>query len=145
MKHGLTKGGKWHPLYRILKNIEARCRYPKATHYEYYGGRGISVCREWTENPLAFVQWAEENGWAAGLEIDRKDSDDNYCPENCRIINHQKNSQLTRRITTTETQARQVKDALALGTSIKDSALAAGVSYMVAWHIKNSPGVWSNV
>lgn len=144
MKHGLTTGGKWHPLYRILKNIEARCLYPKATHYEYYGGRGISVCSEWRENPLLFVQWAEERGWKIGLDIDRIDGNGNYCPENCRLVTHQENSQRTSRIKTTIEQARTVKELLGRGMTLKETALSAGVTYMVAWHIKNTPGVWSN-
>jgi hypothetical protein len=30
------------------------------------------------------------------------------------------------------------------GISVKAVAVAVGVTYMVAWHIKNNPDVWSN-
>lgn len=144
MNHGLAARGKLHPLYRLLKNIEARCRHPSATHYEYYGGRGITVCREWLDDPRTFVQWAMDNGWRSGLEVDRIDPNGNYEAGNCRITTHRLNSQRTRRIKTTIEQARYVKALLTGGASVKYAASEAGVTYMVAWHIKNSPDVWSN-
>lgn len=140
--HGLCADGSMHPLYRLLKNMEARCRYPSASHYEYYGGRGISVCREWLEDPHLFVGWAEANGWKPGMEIDRIDVDGNYCPENCRFVTHRQNSQLTRRISTTPEQALRARELLRDGATVKTAARGAGVSYMVAWHIKNSSSVW---
>ncbi len=141
--HGLAVG-KLHPLYRLLHNMKARCYIPSATHYEYYGGRGITVDESWRTNPKAFIQWALAAGWRRGLEVDRIDPDGPYSPENCRIVTHQENSQRTRRIKTTAEQAAQVKALLAQGVSMKNAARQVGVSYMVAWHIKNSPGVWSN-
>lgn len=145
MKHGLASRGKMHPLYRLLKNLEARCYYPSATHFQYYGGRGISVHDEWRTSPAQFVAWAEANGWRPGLEIDRKDNNGHYEPNNCVFITHRANSQKTSRIHTTPAQVRLVRAALLRHLGIKAAAIEAGVSYMVAWHIKNTPGVWSNV
>ncbi len=143
--HGLAARGRTDPLYQLLKNMEARCRYPSVTYYRYYGGRGITVCREWLDDPRAFVAWATANNWKQGMEIDRIDPDGNYCPENCRIVTHQENSQRTRRIHTRPDQVQRVRASFRAGLSVKAAARAAGVSYMVAWHIKKSPGVWSNV
>jgi hypothetical protein len=143
--HGLTVGGRLHPLYSVLKNIEARCRYPSATHFEYYGGRGISICKEWTSDPASFVAWATANGWRKGLEIDRIDSNGDYRPDNCRVISHRENCQKTRRNRSTPEQITAVRQALKDGASIKAAAQQAGVSYMIAWHVKNTPDVWSNI
>jgi hypothetical protein len=41
-------------------------------------------------NRIAFYRWAMVNGWSPELEIDRKDSNGHYCPENCRFITEQK-------------------------------------------------------
>lgn len=139
--HGLSK----HPLYKKLKNIEVRCRYESASNYEYYGRRGVSVCQEWLSDPAVFVAWAEARGWKKGLEIDRIDPDGNYEPGNCRVLSHRENSQRTRRITTSHDQVRSVRAALQAGASIRAAATSAGVSYAVAYHIKNTPDVWSNV
>lgn len=49
-----THGLSGHPLYKLLNNMIARCTYPSATHYAYYGGRGIAVCDEWRTNPAAW-------------------------------------------------------------------------------------------
>lgn len=69
---------KW--LYRNMVN---RCHKPGTRRYERYGGRGISVCQEWRDNPTAFYQWAVANGYSPELWIERKDVNGNYCPENC--------------------------------------------------------------
>lgn len=143
--HGHSVGGKLTPIYRVYLGLMARCNYPSASHYKYYGARGIRVCAEWANDPQAFITWALANGWHKGLEVDRKDGDGNYYPDNCRILTHRENSQRTRRIKTTPDQAMRARGMLVAGATIKDAAAATGVTYMVAWHIKNSPDVWSNV
>lgn len=88
----LVKGAKWnvthglrqHPLYRIWIGIKNRCSNPKSESYSKYGGRGITVCNDWLESFQSFYDWSIADGWKPGLEIDRKDVNGNYCPENCR-------------------------------------------------------------
>ena len=89
--HGLTRGGKQHPLFRVWLNMKARCQNKNSTDYHLYGGRGISICKEWLDDPQKFFTWGFANGWGRGLEIDREDNDGNYSPVNCRIVTHQQN------------------------------------------------------
>ena len=70
-------------LYRIWNSMRQRCENPKAISYKYYGGKGIFVCDEWKEFKN-FLAWALNNGYADNLTIDRKDSDGNYEPSNCK-------------------------------------------------------------
>jgi hypothetical protein len=67
-----------------------RCEYPPFRSYEYYGGRGISVCRRWRrgENGLSgFECFLADMGRkpSRSHSIDRyPDNDGNYEPGNCR-------------------------------------------------------------
>ncbi len=73
-------------LYNIHKNMIDRCYNPKCSVYNYYGARGIDVCVEWrdSEGFINFKRWALTNGYADNLEIDRKENNQGYSPENCR-------------------------------------------------------------
>lgn len=80
--HGLTK----HPLYIIYNEMKQRCFYKEHKHYKDYGGRGIFVCKEWVDDFVPFFNWCNENGWIKGLDIDRRDNNLGYSPENCRVV-----------------------------------------------------------
>lgn len=69
-------------LYTIWIGMRRRCENDKHDAYERYGGRGISVCKEWSDYET-FATWALENGYEEDLTIERKDVNGNYCPDNC--------------------------------------------------------------
>ena len=71
-------------LYRIWGNMKHRC-YGKSDveKYQYYGGRGISVCIEWHEYNN-FKKWALVSGYTESLTLDRTNNDGNYEPSNCK-------------------------------------------------------------
>lgn len=76
--HGLSK----HKIRSVWRNMIARCENPDAEGYKNYGGRGITVCKEWHDLEV-FAKWAFESGYSEELTIERKDVNGNYCPENC--------------------------------------------------------------
>lgn len=93
-----NRGYGYHPLYFVWKNMLDRCHNKNSKFYAYYGGRGIRVCEDWQEKAVKFVLWAEKAGYEQGLELDRKDNDKGYYPDNCRFVTHLVNMQNTRLI-----------------------------------------------
>lgn len=81
-KHGLAK----HPLYDIYFGMKYRCYNEKHTSFESYGARGIGVCDEWRNDYKAFYDWCISNGWKKELLLDRRNNDEGYSPDNCRLV-----------------------------------------------------------
>lgn len=81
-KHGSIK----HKLYGKWQDMLNRCRNPKVDRYINYGGRGISVCKEWQDDFVNYKNWCISNGWVEGLQVDRINVNGNYEPSNCRIV-----------------------------------------------------------
>lgn len=89
-----TVHGKYKErIHKEWRGMLHRCKNPSASHYENYGGRGITVCEEWkgTGGFINFYNWSMENGYADNLTLDRKDNDKGYSPDNCRWITHMEN------------------------------------------------------
>ena len=90
--HGLY--GKNPKLYDVHRHMISRCYNSKDKAYKNYGARGITVCDEWRNKETGltnFFDWAYNNNYESTLELDRKDNNLGYSPENCHFITRQEN------------------------------------------------------
>lgn len=82
-------------LYWIWSAMIQRCTNPKCRAYVNYGNRGIKVCQEWMSSEV-FMRWAETNGYKRGLQLDRKNNNGDYRPDNCEFVTRTENLSHTR-------------------------------------------------
>lgn len=77
--HGASKTAE----YQIWIGIKKRCLNPKDQSYSYYGGRGITICKKWLSN---FVAFFIDMGPRPSRKhtIERINNDKGYMPSNCK-------------------------------------------------------------
>ena len=126
--HGMTH----HRAYHIWVGMMTRCFNPNSESYKDYGGRGITVCKEW-KDPRVFCKWMDNNKFETGLSVERKDVNGNYDPKNCILI--PKNEQVYNRRNTVYLMTDKGVVALA------KEARKNGISYKIV-HNRVKRGLW---
>jgi len=117
-------------LYRCWIYMRKRCSNKNHSAYQFYGGRGIRVCEEWSRYEV-FKEWALTNEWRAELQIDRIDSDGNYEPSNCRWVTPLENqwnrrSSVERKVPLTEVDVERIQAMASEGTPHREIAAIMG-------------------
>jgi hypothetical protein len=62
--------------------MKSRCNCIGTTHYERYGGRGISYDPAWEDFTVFLADMGKKPD--PKMELERIDNNKNYCKENCR-------------------------------------------------------------
>lgn len=83
-----THGMRKTRIYETWVNMKTRCTNKNNAAYPKYGGRGILLCAEWTDDFLSFYKWALSHGYSDRLTIDRINNNGNYEPNNCRFVSY---------------------------------------------------------
>jgi len=86
-----------HPLYGIWWAMIYRCYKENNISYRNYGAKGVMVCDEWRNDFMSFYNWAIDNGWKKGLQIDKDKKAVNgigllYSPDTCSILTRSENN-----------------------------------------------------
>jgi len=98
-------------LYHIWDNMKRRCNNPENPGFYLYGERGITLCSEWIEFQ-PFYNWAIVNGYKDDLQLDRRNNDKGYSPDNCRWVTSKVNNRnkRTNRIITYNGESKLLKE-----------------------------------
>lgn len=72
-------------LREIWRGMHKRCEVPTCRDWPKYGGRGITVCKEWSDFDT-FYAWAISHGYAPDLTLERVAVNRGYSPGNCTWI-----------------------------------------------------------
>ncbi len=105
-----------------------RCFDSKHENYHYYGGRGITVCVRWQ----TFTNFLQDMGIVPeGYWLDRKDTNGDYEPGNCRWLSASRSQR----------NKRESVFVICLGvrTPLMEAADITGIEYgtLKAWHRRN--------
>lgn len=79
-----------NPWYKIFHNIKNRCTKPNNKDYRYYGGKGIKCLL--TQVQIKELWFRDKAYEMKKPSIDRRDSNKDYCYNNCRFIEKSLNS-----------------------------------------------------
>lgn len=104
-KHGASPRGGLTYEYRVWVGVRQRCNNSNDTNYDYYGGRGITICDRWSK----FEDFLIDVGMAPTPKhtLDREDSNGNYNKENCSWQTMLVQSRKTRLLRSTNTSGRR--------------------------------------
>lgn len=101
-----------------INAVISRCTNPANQAWEHYGKRGISVHEPWLANRVAFLAYLVTlPGWdTPKLELDRRDVNGNYEPDNLRFVTKKENMDNRRTIAEMQSEINALRERLQLAS-----------------------------
>ena len=81
LRHGHAIHGKISRTFRSWDAMRQRCLNPNSNKFSRYGGRGITICKQWDRFETFLADMGQR---PINMTIDRINNDGNYEPGNCR-------------------------------------------------------------
>src|SRR4051812_23404648 len=94
--------------YRAWENMKSRCYIKSNTRFARYGGRGIKVCERWKNSYTYFLSDMGRRP-SSKHTLERKDTDGNYGPENCRWATKAEQAHNTSKTVLTESLVKEIR------------------------------------
>jgi hypothetical protein len=122
--HGRSNTSEYKTWIRMIQ----RCYDKKSRSYYRYGGRGISVCKEWMDSFEAFYSYMGDRPFK-DAQIDRIDNDGDYKPGNCRWASLKDN---IRNSSSTKLSIDDVKIIRKIDLSTTEKIKEAAIKYKIS-------------
>lgn len=119
LTHGHRVDRKTSRTLKAYQHAKSRCENHNDPKFLNYGGRGITMCREWREDFQTFLRDMGE--CPPRMTLDRVNVDGHYEPRNCRWTSHRQQARTRTNNVLVEFEGRQV--------ILKDFAALMGVNY----------------
>jgi len=125
--HGGYLGGKERPEHYTWRTMVARCTNPNQSAYEYYGARGIKVCKRW----LKYENFLADMGKRPNAEysLERVNTNLGYKPSNCRWATRSEQQK-------NKTSTRWYSNGVFTGTLVECAALVGVSKELAHWRWK---------
>ena len=92
--HGHSTRSEKTPTYYTWLAMRDRCHNKKRQGFKWYGGRGITICKRWSQ----FKNFLDDMGERPpNKTLDRIDNNSNYEKSNCRWATHKEQGRNSRR------------------------------------------------
>lgn len=107
VQHGESTAGARTQEYEVWISMRDRCLNASNPAFKNYGGRGIKICASWLSSYSNFLRDMGRKPSAAHT-IERKNNNEDYCPENCKWATRREQSNNTRRNRWLEFEGRRL-------------------------------------
>lgn len=121
--------------YSTWGKMRSRCENPEDKAFQFYGARGIKLCKAWRDFEV-FFRWVQRSGFEVGLQIDRIDNDGNYTPRNCRWVTSKNNNRNRGNNKLDVEKVAEIRKLLGEGHTGPELARQFGVHHSLIYRIK---------
>lgn len=126
-----THGLSLTPEYKAWRSMLERCTDENHRFYQYYGGRGIGVSKEWMSLEQFFADMGPKP--SKYHELDRIDNNKGYSKENCRWATKKQNTRNRRCNALVSLNGREV--------TIAEAAEKTGLNYTTIYFRSRERGL----